>query len=1443
MIYTSTFSIGIDIGSVSINMVAVDGSGAVVGARPYLRHFGRFLDLLPREYKALLEELGSCWIDTVAFTGTHGEAVARSLDLPYETETSASLAGMSRTAPEAGSVVSIGGFDSAFFSLGESMNGRANLREFKLNEACAAGTGSFIDQQAERIFMDEHTLQGIEDPQQRIENTLDRFVELGMESDDPASVACRCTVFTKSDMIHLQNRGIKTKHIIRGLHRGVAKSFKSTLISNIPVRGPVYMIGGCAMNRLVRISFEELLGETVLVPEHAYELGALGAVLKAREDRKSGRLTAGKLASLSDMRHVKAPRGSRLKLALSSYTGESREEAPPPMLEKTECYLGLDVGSTTTKAVLIRPDGSLLYKRYIPTEGRPILAIKKCFRHLVERFGHGAEVLGAGTTGSGREVASLFVGADDVVNEITAHALGTVHKKPDVDTIFELGGQDAKYTRLVRGAVQDFRMNKVCAAGTGSFLEEMANKLGVAIDGEYERLAMESKQPLKLAERCTVFMESDMMSLLQQGASTRDLLAGLACAVVHNYLNRVKGKGGIGEVISFQGGPSLNKAVVAAFEQIVGKRIITLPDREVIGAIGAALHARDEVARIREKEPGYRTRFHGFGVKDEQFVHEEDVCTDNKKCHNKCKLQVYHVGGKRAVYGGDCGLHEGSLVPVRRKKAPDFFSIRNRLWFKAMKGRYIPLEELGHRRNTNGRPLVGIPRALSFHQLGLFWVHLFYEMGFMPVISPKTDEEIVLAGISAMTCDACFPVKLAHGHTLALDGRCDFMFVPVLVEMDGGDSGRRGFYCPFQQGNFHMMKAAVGLSESSSIHPVLRLHEGRRGMEKAFRSEFERLGLKLANFRDAWEKARRALDIFSREIRAIGRAALNSSDLKRAVVVVSRPYALYDARTNLNLFRTFSRLGVVALPMEFLDIGEVNTSGDYKGMYWGFGDDILRAAGFLDRDERLFGLYLTSFSCGPDSFVLHYFSREMRRIGRPYLELELDEHSAGAGVETRLLAFLDVIRNHKPGVRKKAIPVCTGKASTQLMERTVYVPFMGDGAFMIAAAFRALGINSDVIPTYTSEGLEFGRRNTSGKECFPCTVTTGDMFHQITRLRERGSDIENGTAFFMPSADGPCRFGQYSRLHRMLLDTYGYHDIPIISPNSEDAYQCGGLLDKVQAREFRKLAYAGLALSDLLEMARCRVRPYEKCAGESDRAFEACMKLGAQAVGTGRVRAVLDAATEAARLFEAIPVSEEERPRVGVVGEIYVRSHEHTNQQLKRELEKLGTETVTSPVTEWIDYSTLGFISAAKRKKAFGRPSVWKELGSLYVANWWQRRTHMQLFAPFARLLAGFADHSVSELLDKAGDLLTPELRGEAILSIGAALAFVHSGFDGVVNAMPFTCMPSTIASSILKSRMRGYAPYIDMIYDGTVLPNRKTNLSTFAHQVHQRFREKEHKR
>ena len=373
------------------------------------------------------------------------------------------------------------------------------------------------------------------------------------------------------------------------------------------------------------------------------------------------------------------------------------------------------------------------------------------------------------------------------------------------------------------------------------------------------------------------------------------------------------------------------------------------------------------------------------------------------------------------------------------------------------------------------------------------------------------------------------------------------------------------------------------------------------------------------------------------------------------------------------------------------------------------------------------------------------------------------------------------------------------------------------------------------MPSYTDSGLAFGKKNTSGKECFPCIVTTGDMFDFIEKLKKQGADLKNDVAFFMPEAEGPCRFGQYNKLHRTLLDKYGYSDIPIISPTCEDSYSCRGLINPKLLLGFKMLVCQAIVYQDILEKARWRIRPYEKVKGTTDKVFFKALDNAVHAIKAGGGLMLFKEAKRAAKDFESIEINDEVRPLIGIVGEIFVRFHQESNQHLVRQLESLGCEAYISSISEWISYTadtSLDYaIEAIKDEKSYNNII---DATASFGAYSYQSLVTKILMQPFSRLLKNRQDHSTKHILEAVGDKFSNHIKSESILSIGAALSFMQDNFDGIVNVMPFTCMPSTVASSILKVYARGKIPFVDMVYDGSIQPNRETNLATFVFQAKQ---------
>jgi len=994
------YFVGIDAGSVSLNCVVINQAKEIIYESPYKRHLGKVEEEVLKLIHELYENLGSEKLKAFAFTGNHGQKISQQLGGFYEFETISQVLGALFIEPNIKTIISMGGQDTALFQISHNDDGW-ELDYFNTNGPCASGTGSFIDQQAQRLATSIYDKK-VDISQDQIDRILADFIELGLVSQIPANVACRCTVFTKSDMIHLQNKGEKLEDIIYGLHVGNARNYMSTIVSNRVLEKPILFVGGLSTNELQVRAFQSYF-PGLIVPEHNTSIGALGVALQALELGIENRLNSEGSTVTAREDSLGLPLAPKLELKQTDFP-EDNEVRKRSVNKKLPVYLGIDIGSTTTKHALINEDCEIIHKRYVHTQGKPVEVTQRLLKTIRDEMGDKIDIIGTATTGSGRNVVGDFLNADLIIDEITAHARGAVEIDATIDTIFEIGGQDSKYIYIANTYPLDFDMNKVCAAGTGSFLHELANKYGINIVGEFQKIALSSDHPIKLAERCTVFMESDLVSYHQKGVPKNDLIAGLCYAIVYNYLNRVVGKRSVGQRAMFLGGPSLNKGVVAAFENVLGRGLVVPKHREVLGAFGAAISLKEKIVR----EDKRRSSFRGLNSAiNDRMAYNEKICRADANCHNQCKLKIYDFGGRKSIWGGECGRYE--LIGKKGPKTENYFQLREKIWQAHMSGVY---DELSGERvmEVNGRPTVGMQRALYSFRTGVLWAHFFDRLGFRLILTTPTNSRISSAGIEAMTAETCYPVKVSHGHVKELIGKTRYLYLPSMINMRTPKDSEVGFYCPLVQANHYMVREALSLDKDSILSPVIHLRYDTPTLALELAEQLSvRLGKSRSEIRKALEYALEKQDEFIRAMYKKGKEIMDAHSPESPLVVVTgRPYNLYDERLNLRLGQNLAKIGVSALPMDFVDLTSVDLS-DFPSMYWGSGAEILRTAKFIEGRPNYFGLHITNFSCGADSFIEHFYKYIMGN--KPYLILELDEHSAVAGMMTRLEAYKNVIAN------------------------------------------------------------------------------------------------------------------------------------------------------------------------------------------------------------------------------------------------------------------------------------------------------------------------------------------------------------------------------------------------------------------------------------------------
>ncbi len=1030
--------VGIDIGAVSATAALLDNgenpvsftdgdtlremSGSRVG-RVYLSNYRRTQGRPIAAATELLEEViaavGAENISGVCLTGSGSKLAARKLETSVVNEFKALATGVAAAGIEANTVFEMGGEASKYLRLEHHDDGSCGIIDYATNGDCAAGTGSFLDQQAGRLKF-----------------SVEEIGPNSLSADRAAQIAGRCSVFAKSDMIHAQQKGYGPAEVLRGLCDAVARNFRSAVVRSHPVEPPVVLVGGVAANeavvRSMRDAFE--LDDTQLIlPENYAHLPAIGAAV-----------TASRTADAADLSHMSDLRSASDTAASDAFPTTAplsmdrvvllRDQVlpyePPFSDEPIDAYLGLDVGSVSTNLVVIDSDGQVITEIYTRTQGRPIEVVSEGLKQIRSEWGDKLNIRGVGTTGSGRELIGILVGADTINDEITAHKTGATfigHKMLDgrvPDTIFEIGGQDSKFISLQDGIVVDFTMNDACAAGTGSFLEERAEELGIAIKEEFANFALSSEAPTRLGERCTVFMERDVNSYLQKGAEKPDLVAGLAYSVVYNYINRVVRGRKIGDSIYFQGGTAYNDSVAAAFAAVCGKDIIVPPHNGVMGAIGAALLARDkmnaemtpeEAAAVggeggqggtylaeSDREPASRTsQFRGYDLSQVNYTLREFTC---KACSNHCRIQEFNVEGEKTYWGDKCSSrYRSQSASAREPVIDDLLSLRTELL----------LDESHLPEVPEGAASVGIPMCMFAYDQLPFWRTMLAHCGLRVELSETTNNSIITLGGETAVAEPCFPIIVAHGHVRRLVERddLDWVFLPNIVSLRTRWMDTESHLCPWHQTLPFVCRQAPAIAPNAGklLEPIVHFREGKKFVTRELQDYFARkLNLPKRRVARAVEAGFEAQERFRGKLLAAGQKALDTLDRtgETGIVLVGRPYNIHDAGVNLSVgYKLRKTYGVNVIPMDFLDTEAVDIRDINENMYWPLGQRILGAAKIVAERPNLHIIHITNFKCGPDSFVKHFIRPAAGQ--NPFLSIQFDAHSNDAGIMTRCEAYLD----------------------------------------------------------------------------------------------------------------------------------------------------------------------------------------------------------------------------------------------------------------------------------------------------------------------------------------------------------------------------------------------------------------------------------------------------
>ncbi len=1373
-----SYALGIDIGSVSVKL-------ALVGNDDRIAHLDT--EKITASPKSAVGSLIARLEKHVSLPDISAAGVSGSIwgIIPKElnwAEYSSSLAiasGVIHFHPAAKTIIQIGGQTSLVILLEDGLRKPWKVTS---NPLCAAGTGRFLEQQAYRL--------GI---------SLDDFSRLALEYDGTVPrIAARCSVFAKTDLIHLQQKGVPVGAMLYALCGSISRMVTS--LKKGDFEEPIFLVGGPAANSALLQSLREVLSSRnghqvdVTVPGNFLHIDAIGSALLARDSGRESTVTALPEGEARQFRF------QRPALAKSSVRHNHWE--PPTIDGPFTGYLGVDVGSTSTKAVILDEAGkTVMSKSYLMTAGQPVEAVKQVFRNLLEHVRGNANIAGVGVTGSGRYLVGGFIGADLIKNEITAQTRAAAELDAEAD-IIEIGGQDSKLVIKRNGVVVDYQMNKACAAGTGSFIDELADQLGIRVqNGEFASLSFKAPHTVELGTRCAAFMEQAVAAAQQEGVPIEVITASLANSIAGNYLSKVVETRKLGEKVMLTGAVFYNQAVVSAFEQALQGRTIIVPEhKEVSGAIGVALLAKEMMA-------GRASNFKGLGnVVNTTHTLSTFTC---KGCENNCTISRLEIPGEQPTfYGSRCDRYDST---VARERIETAFDVREKLLFKEY-------------RETDGKPAVGIPRALLVYDYAPLLIGFLNALGAKVVLSGKTDKGITEQAVELGYTDSCFPIKLLHGHAASLSQQADFILFPSAIRMGmkEGDEDQK-YSCPLVQASPYIIRQVLDLGDRLLI-PTVDLSRGNSDLMNNLADVAVKLGYTRGQGKQAALVGIRAQQEFESAQLEHGKKLLQQirQNDQLGVVLFSRSYMSQDSGANLGICEELAKLGVVSIPLDFLPLDSVNVRRYSDRPYWFYESKHIAGAEITARDPLLYGLVLTNFGCGPNSFILNIVADIMG--DKPLGQLEIDEHAAEAGLITRLEAFVDTIREFHRSSRScqhtiKGNIYRSAPVAFNANKKVILIPRMANHAEVLGAAMQSFGVKAVVLPEPDQTNLYYSNKMTSGKECLPYRVTLGDFmkfFYEGTKEGIGPQDVEG----FMASAFGPCRFGKYAVEEARILREIGF-DLTIRTTVSNTAYSDLGL-----GSGFERICWKGLVAVDNLERLLWRTRPYERQPGAAEDLFSQYLARIADRVR--RREALDDLLRDATSAFKTlIDPGKPRRPVVGINGEIYLRSNRFSNNDLVKDCENAGLEAFVSPIGEWFKYLTHRKIEDGYRDRQL------KKIVTGWLRRFWQETTERSVAANFAELFY-IREPATKHILSKSGQYLSGKCGSEAVVSIGAGIEWMESPqFAGVISVMPHGCMPGGIVAAMSEkfSELLG-KPWISLTYDGFMETNNLTKINNFAEVI-----------
>ena len=1373
------YKLGIDVGSTTIKVVALDSYNKVI-YNDYRRHFSDIKNTLIGSLEECFKKIGNFDLK-ITVTGSGGIGVAQWLQCDFQQEVIACTRAVEEFINKTDVVIELGGEDAKITYLKGGIDQR-------MNGTCAGGTGAFIDQMAILLNTDAQGL-----------NILAR------DAENIYPIASRCGVFAKTDIQPLINEGAKKSDIAVSIFQAVVDQTISGLACGKPIRGKVTFLGGplhfldSLRERFIKtLNLKE--GE-YFAPENSEIYVALGAaILSENNEIISSKELIKKLNSISEKEIEDNFLEPLFKNDKEYFDFKKRHDSsvvPKSDLKtyKGNIFLGIDVGSTTTKAVVLGQNGELLYSSYNNNEGSPLNKTLEILKELYILINKDTRIAKATVTGYGEGLIKGALGIDIGEIETICHFRGAKEFMPNVEFILDIGGQDMKALMIKDGVINNILLNEACSSGCGSFIEGFSKSLGISID-EFAKLAISSKRPVDLGSRCTVFMNSKVKQVQKEGVSVSDISAGLSYSVIKNALYKVikiRNFDELGKNIIVQGGTFYNDGILRSFEKITGINVVRPEIAGLMGAYGAALiskenHKENEISTIITRD-----KIDDFTI--------ETSCERCGICGNNCLLTINKFSEtEKYITGNRCERPLGEIA--KKKNVPNLYKYKLKRIFS-----YKPLS-----KEEAIRGEIGIPRVLNMYENYPFWFTFLTKLKFKVVLSPISNKEIFKLGIETIPSEsACYPAKISHGHIMYLINKgLKIIFYPCVPYEYKEDSGANNHYnCPMVTSYPDVIKNNIDDLKEKNIKylsPFLSLHNKEK-LYKRLYEIFEEFNVTKKEIIEAVDAAFNERENVVSGIRKKGEETLKyiEEHKMKGIVLSGRPYhidpeinhGLTDIITSFNMAvlteDSVAHLGNLERPIRVVD-------------QWMYHTRLYRAAAFVKERADLELIQLTSFGCGLDAVTSDQVAEILASRGKMYTLIKIDEGSNLGAVKIRIRSLKAAMEEReKNNVKLKNIDNSYKKnLFTKEMKKdwTILAPQMSPIHFQfIEKAVRASGYNIDVLPANDKEAIEEGIKYVNNDACYPSILVIGQMINAL----KSGKYDPNKTALIISQTGGGCRATNYVGFLKKGLREAGFPNVPIISLNVLGMERQPGF--KISYRLIKKLMM-GVIYGDLFIRVLYRVRPYETVKGSANKLYEYYREKAFKNVENGNKNEMNKLVKEIVKAFDTLEINDEVKPKVGIVGEILVKYHPTANNNIVDVLEKEGAEVV---VPELLDFFLYCCYNSKFKNRYLSGSSIVKtgcDIAISYIESY--RKVVIKELQNSERF--GYPS-SINNLAKKAANVVSlGNQTGEGWLLTGEMVELIESDVNNIVCIQPFACLPNHITGKGMIKALKSKYPLANIV-------------------------------